>query len=184
MLNSAGISCHYYCLLFACGLRQGGEDEEGILGFLVDDIRTEARRGNRLNCRFCKKKGATSACAIPQCQVKFHIPCGLKNNILNQFFGNFNSFCPSHRPVQNIPLKFRSTNTDCSICYESISPTYPFYKELWTPCCKKWLHKDCIQKQAYSAGQFYFKCPLCNNEPLFKSEMRQFGIYAPEKLVR
>ena len=49
-------SAHYFCLLFAPGLGQGGADEEGIKGFLPNDILKEWRRGARLKCQYCEKK--------------------------------------------------------------------------------------------------------------------------------
>ncbi|XP_050691304.1 uncharacterized protein LOC126982975 [Eriocheir sinensis] len=39
---------HYFCLLFASGLPQNGDDDEGILGFLEEDIKAEILRGRKL----------------------------------------------------------------------------------------------------------------------------------------
>lgn len=44
---------HWYAVcvqLFSSGLCQGGEDEQGILGFLEQDIKQEVNRGKRLVC--------------------------------------------------------------------------------------------------------------------------------------
>ena len=49
-------SAHYFCLLFASSMEQSGEDEEGIKGFLPNDILKELRRGARLKCQYCEKK--------------------------------------------------------------------------------------------------------------------------------
>ena len=49
-------SAHYFCLLFASGMQQSGEDEEGIKGFLPNDILKELRRGARLKCQYCERK--------------------------------------------------------------------------------------------------------------------------------
>ena len=49
-------SAHYFCLLFASSMEQSGEDEEGIKGFLPNDILKELRRGARLKCHYCEKK--------------------------------------------------------------------------------------------------------------------------------
>ena len=84
-----GLVVHYYCLLFACGLEQNGEDEEGIFGFLKQDIMKECRRARRLKCVFCKKTGAAAACCVGPCRVMFHYDCGTKNDILSQFKDNF-----------------------------------------------------------------------------------------------
>ncbi|RWS01013.1 putative GPI-anchored adhesin-like protein PGA55-like protein, partial [Dinothrombium tinctorium] len=173
MLSAENVTCHYYCLLFACGLMQNGDDDEGILGFLVPDIQKEYRRGQRLRCRFCRELGATSACCVKKCRVTFHLPCGLRHNTLHQFFGNFLSFCEMHRPTQKANYRAIKDNADlkCSVCLESISPKKPYFNELLTPCCTKWLHRDCVQQQAFNAGSFFFKCPMCNNASKFINEM-------------
>ena len=80
---------HYFCILFACGLTQNGEDEEGAFGFLAEDIRKEILRANKLKCTFCKRNTVASACAVSHCRVKYHFNCGLKNNCLFNFFGCF-----------------------------------------------------------------------------------------------
>ena len=101
------------------GLNQEGEDEEGIKGFLPDSIVKEWRRGSMLKCFYCKNKYtmhlleiqnktlantitryATVGCAHSSCKRGYHLPCGLENGSLQQFFGNFASFCSVHRPVQ------------------------------------------------------------------------------------
>ena len=45
---------HLHCLMFSSGLIQGGEEGDGILGFLPDDITRELQRGAKLKCAFCK----------------------------------------------------------------------------------------------------------------------------------
>ena len=37
-------------------MQQSGEDEEGIKGFLPNDILKELRRGARLKCQYCERK--------------------------------------------------------------------------------------------------------------------------------
>ena len=59
---------HLYCLMFSSGLDQNGEDEDGINGFLPQDIVKEWRRGGKLNCTFCKKKYATVGCVGKGCK--------------------------------------------------------------------------------------------------------------------
>ena len=70
------ITAHYFCLLFSSGLGQKGGDHDGIKGFLAPDIRRELKRGARLKCVFCKKKGATVGCAEPTCKKSYHLNCG------------------------------------------------------------------------------------------------------------
>ena len=59
---------HLCCLMFSSGLEQGGEEEEGIKGFLVDDIVKEWRRGSRLKCFHCKQTYATLGCVGKGCK--------------------------------------------------------------------------------------------------------------------
>ncbi|XP_077996261.1 uncharacterized protein LOC144449570 [Glandiceps talaboti] len=176
-----GITVHYYCLLFASGLSQRGEDKEGIQGFLIQDILKEYRRGARLNCNYCLKKGATIGCVVPSCKLKFHFPCGRENYTLSQFFGHFSSFCQDHRPQQKIFFKIKK-NSKCPICLCTVESTCNYNDALKTPCCKKtWIHRSCVQRQALSAGYYFFRCPLCNDKDQFQEEMLQFGIYIPEQ---
>uniref|UniRef100_A0A1B6CRC0 PHD-type domain-containing protein n=1 Tax=Clastoptera arizonana TaxID=38151 RepID=A0A1B6CRC0_9HEMI len=175
------IMTHYFCMLLSSNMRQNGSDNEGILGFLIKDIRVELNRGKRLGCVYCKKNGATLGCDISRCKVAFHLPCGIEHNSLHQFFDTFKSFCHSHRPMQKIPKEISSKGIDCIICCENVSQT-PGYDNLWAPCCRinAWFHRDCIQGLAISAG-YFFKCPLCNNKKIFRQTMLQFGIYIPQQ---
>ncbi|CAH3199089.1 unnamed protein product, partial [Porites evermanni] len=50
-----GFSVHQYCLLFASGLAQRGEDDEGFDGFLMTDIKKEISRSRRLVSTLIKK---------------------------------------------------------------------------------------------------------------------------------
>lgn len=84
-----GIATHYYCLLLSSNMEQKGNDDEGILGFLAEDIQKELRRGKRLVCSYCKKQGATLGCCNVRCKRIFHFPCGMKAGSLHQFFGEF-----------------------------------------------------------------------------------------------
>ena len=94
---STGMRAHYLCLLFSSGLHQRGEEEEELKGFLVDDVKSELRRGNRLRCVHCKMKGATVGCARPKCKKSYHLPCGMSNGSMQQHFDQFKSFCSTHR---------------------------------------------------------------------------------------
>ncbi|XP_046818615.1 myb-like protein I isoform X4 [Vespa crabro] len=181
-----GIVTHYYCLLLSSNMEQKGNDNEGILGFLVEDIQKELRRGKRLICSYCKKNGATLGCCNTRCKRIFHFPCGLRAGTLHQFFGEFRSYCINHRPKQKIDEKKRKVikeNTDilCCICYDNVNPKN-FIGTLWAPCCKKdaWFHRKCVQQLAMNAG-YFFKCPLCNNKKEFQKAMLEYGIFIPSQ---
>ncbi|XP_076754834.1 uncharacterized protein LOC143425718 [Xylocopa sonorina] len=180
------ILTHYYCLLLSSNMQQRGNDDQGILGFLVKDIREEVRRGKRLVCSYCKKAGATLGCCNVKCKKIFHYPCGLRAGTLNQFFGEFRSYCIKHRPQQDIDKQVldelvRSNEVVCYICYDQVDP-YDTVNTMWAPCCKKnaWFHRTCVQQLAMSAG-YFFKCPLCNDKKIFQKAMLQFGIFIPSQ---
>ncbi|CAL7952237.1 unnamed protein product [Xylocopa violacea] len=180
------IFTHYYCLLLSSNMQQRGDDDQGILGFLAKDIREEVRRGKRLVCSYCKKGGATLGCCNVKCKKIFHYPCGLRAGTLNQFFGEFRSYCVKHRPQQNIDKQVldelvRTNEVVCYICYDQVNP-YDTVSTMWAPCCKKnaWFHRKCVQQLAMSAG-YFFKCPLCNDNKIFPKAMKEFGIYIPSQ---
>lgn len=186
MYEDKGIATHYYCLLLSSNMEQKGRDDEGILGFLAEDIQKELRRGKRLVCSYCKKIGATLGCCNVRCKRIFHFPCGLKAGSLHQFFGEFRSYCINHRPIQKIDDQILKQigpvdNVVCYICYDKIN-TSDFVKTLWAPCCKKdaWFHRNCVQQLALSAG-YFFKCPLCNNKKDFLKAMQEYGIFVPNQ---
>lgn len=181
LLSRAGITAHYFCMLFSSGLSQNGKTEkEGILGFLPDDIMQEVKRGSRLRCSYCKKVGATIGCVMKNCKRMFHLCCGKENQTLHQFFDTFSSFCQSHRPKQDCPCDVQS-NIVCSICMTTLN-TIPSNDTLRAPCCRNhWYHRECVQRYATSAGLYFFKCPLCNNKDEFQREMLIHGIYIPDQ---
>jgi len=116
------------------------------------------------------------------------LPCALRDNALPQFCSEFRLYCGEHRLKQfiyNVEDPQDIGERECGICSEELS-SFPEdsveeeMKNIWTPCCNKWFHKECIQKFASTAG-YFFKCPLCNNKEIFESEMKSFGVYVPEQ---
>jgi len=184
LLEYDSLRAHYFCLLFSSGLGQSGTESEGLHGFLPVDVRRELKRGSRLKCVYCKKKGATVGCAKQQCKKSYHLPCGMENNSLNQFFDQFKSYCSSHRPTQKMPNHkqnaSKKSNDKCSICQDKVVAR-PGPASILAKCCSSWFHRKCIQKMALSFGAPHFKCPLCANQDQFSKEMQEFGIYLPQK---
>src|SRR5207245_2755681 len=160
---------HYYCVLFSANLPQKGKSDEGIKGFLAEDIKKELRRGSLLKCSYCGKKGATVGCNVMACNKKFHMPCGLVNHSFHSFHhksGSFPSFCNIHRPNQKLFKVKLKRNENCSICREPvISKTNP--TSLISPCCGNAFHRLCLQKLSIHSGSYHFKCPVCNNKDIF-----------------
>ncbi|XP_041353287.1 uncharacterized protein LOC121371457 isoform X2 [Gigantopelta aegis] len=186
LIMKCEITVHYFCLLFASGLSQGGKESNGVMGFLLSDIKKELKRGSRLRCSYCKEKGSTIGCVVSSCRKTFHLCCGRKLGTLHQFFDSFRSYCPEHRPQQTCKMSDRlafygTANTVCSICMYAIEARCS-NDTLRAPCCKNaWFHRTCIQKYAVSAGLYFFKCPLCNNKESFQSDMMHYGIYVPDQ---
>ncbi|XP_048504755.1 uncharacterized protein LOC105690534 isoform X3 [Athalia rosae] len=184
--NQDGIITHYYCLLLSSNMEQNGEDDQGILGFMPADIQKELRRGKKLSCCYCKRSGATLGCCHARCKRVFHLPCGLQAGSLHQFFGEFRSYCVTHRIQQKIDEHIKQEaaaagTVICCICYDDVSPNNTI-RTLWAPCCRKnaWFHRDCVQRLALSAG-YFFKCPLCNNKQEFQQAMLDHGIFIPHQ---
>ncbi|KAG7510907.1 G2 M phase-specific E3 ubiquitin-protein ligase [Solea senegalensis] len=181
-LKQHKLTVHYFCLLTSCGVYQRGSEDEGVFGFLVDDIKQEIRRSARLTCCGCKKKGACVGCCVRSCRKMVHFPCGRKKKFISQFTGLFPSYCPDHSPSQSACVSADlSLPQSCSVCLDVIEPVLS-HSVLKCPCCHtSWFHRDCVQRQAHSAGLFFFRCTLCNNKDNFQEEMLRMGIYIPER---
>ncbi|KAM9787488.1 G2/M phase-specific E3 ubiquitin-protein ligase isoform X1 [Syngnathus typhle] len=181
-LREDNISVHYFCLLTSCGVYQRGNDSEGVLGFLVDDIKREVRRSAQLTCCACRKKGACVGCNVKSCRKTVHFPCGRNSGFVSQFAQNFPSYCPNHSPSQSASVSSNpSPPQSCSVCLDAIDGDLS-YGVLKCPSCRAgWFHRDCVQRQAHSAGLFFFRCALCNNKGEYQREMLRMGIYIPER---
>ncbi|OWF45461.1 G2/M phase-specific E3 ubiquitin-protein ligase [Mizuhopecten yessoensis] len=187
MIKKCDLTVHYFCMLFSSGLSQGGNsEEEGIFGFMPEDIMKEVRRGARLRCTYCKQKGATIGCVVGACRRVFHFGCGRSGGTMHQYYDSFRSFCEDHRPRQTVSVSDRlafygTANTTCAICMTSVE-TRASNETLRAPCCRNsWFHRSCIVKHALTAGLYFFKCPLCNNKEIFQEEMLKFGVYLPDQ---
>ncbi|XP_075989919.1 uncharacterized protein LOC142985567 [Anticarsia gemmatalis] len=98
-----GIQCHYYCVLLSSCLIQKGRDEQGLFGFIYEDILTEVERCKKHKCSYCSQVGANLGCSVSQCRKQFHLPCGKEKNCMSLFYGNYKTFCQNHAPKQKIP---------------------------------------------------------------------------------
>ncbi|KAJ6637334.1 G2/M phase-specific E3 ubiquitin-protein ligase, partial [Pseudolycoriella hygida] len=171
------IKVHYFCMLLSAGLLTNGNEDEGILGFLLPDIKKESKRAIRLKCHYCHQAGASIGCCIPTCNRSFHLNCGLKNKCLNQFTSEYKSFCDRH--VEGNKEK-HSKDHICIICYTEMG-AYDKIQSIFAPCCSsQWFHKNCLMKLADSAG-YFFKCPKCNDVDKFSEECMKRGIFIPQR---
>ncbi|KAK7879769.1 hypothetical protein WMY93_033559 [Mugilogobius chulae] len=175
-------SVHYFCLLTSCGIYQKGQQNQGVFGFLLNDIKKEMRRSSRLRCSGCKHKGATVGCFVSRCRKKVHFPCARRLEFVSQFTCPFPSFCPDHSPSQSLsPGLDLSLPQSCSVCLDQIEPVLSFSVLKCPSCHSSWFHRDCVQRQAHSSGLFFFRCTLCNNKDQFQEEMLRLGIHIPER---
>jgi len=176
------ITGHYFCLLFSSGLGQKGGDHDGIKGFLAPDIRRELKRGARLKCVFCKKKGATVGCAEPTCKKSYHLNCGFDHDCCMQFFGQFKSHCSRHRSMAPYRPRRTGANINCTICQQKLGSGKKIDLNIvYTGCCDGGFHRDCVQSMSLSAGHQHFRCPNCNDTSIFVQDMLLAGIYVPEQ---
>ncbi|RLV63540.1 hypothetical protein DV515_00018169 [Chloebia gouldiae] len=133
-------------------------------------------------CCVCGLRGAAIMCSKEGCDRWFHLPCAKEGGCVNIYFTPYSSFCPVHRPKQDVEAT-PEPGTDCPICMEPVEDRKTF-RTLVCPTCKRaWFHRDCIQGHAMSTGALFFQCPLCRNQKAFTVEMFIMGIRIPFRLV-
>ncbi|XP_066497479.1 histone-lysine N-methyltransferase 2A isoform X5 [Hoplias malabaricus] len=95
-----GVHAHQNCLLYSSGIYcRESPSYDDLFGFDVEDVKKEIRRGAKLKCSFCKKRGATVGCELPSCHRSYHYPCAVKDNsrtVEKQSKGTYMLFCPKH----------------------------------------------------------------------------------------
>jgi len=189
LTSGAGLTAHYFCLLFSSGLRQAGGEAEGLRGFLGADVQREVKRGARLKCVYCRKKGATVGCAEPRCKKSYHLSCGHGHKAMLQFFDQFKSYCREHRPVQRAPRRGARAGdqaTSCLLCRKAV-PRKACLATLVSPCCPTFLHRECVQAAALAAAPGtpggLRECPGCGDGAAWLAEVRRMGVYVPEQLA-
>ncbi|XP_017324793.1 uncharacterized protein phf11 isoform X2 [Ictalurus punctatus] len=97
-----GIAAHQNCLLYASGIYcKNSPTFDDLFGFDVDDVKDEYKRGRKLTCAYCKRKGATAGCEVKSCKRSYHYPCAQKARALpeeDQSNGTFTLYCEKHNP--------------------------------------------------------------------------------------
>ncbi|NXF78260.1 PHF11 protein, partial [Sclerurus mexicanus] len=73
------VAVHQDCLLFSSGFVESEEynPENLDIRFDVASVLKELKRGKRLVCSFCRKKGATVGCEERACRRSYHYFCAL-----------------------------------------------------------------------------------------------------------
>ncbi|KAM4683050.1 PHD finger protein 11 isoform 2-T7 [Amazona ochrocephala] len=97
------IAAHQDCLLFSSGFVESEEynPDNLDLRFDVASVLKELKRGKRLVCNFCRKKGATVGCEERACRRSYHYFCALCDDAAtetDEVNGVYRVFCPKHDP--------------------------------------------------------------------------------------
>uniref|UniRef100_A0A8C3MDY7 Uncharacterized protein n=1 Tax=Geospiza parvula TaxID=87175 RepID=A0A8C3MDY7_GEOPR len=97
------IAAHQDCLLFSSGFVESEDHnpENLEIRFDVSSVLKELRRGKRLVCNFCRKKGATVGCEERACRRSYHFFCALCDDAAvetDEVNGVYRVFCPKHDP--------------------------------------------------------------------------------------
>lgn len=158
-------------------MKQNGDDNEGILGFLEKDIRKCVRQCASKKCFYCKKTAASIKCHKKSCKRYFHLICGHKNNFLFEFIDQYVSYCHEHHGIVDDNVK---RHNECCICWELLNEYNPI-TSIPSCCNEGWFHVRCFRISALSAG-YLFKCLLCGyKNDGYLCAMRKRGIYIPDR---
>ncbi|XP_008300130.1 suppressor protein SRP40 [Stegastes partitus] len=111
------VTAHQNCLLFSSGICCRNSPEfDDLFGFSVDDVLDEVKRGHKLPCYFCKKKGATAGCEVKRCKKSYHYPCALKDGartIEEPDIGCYGLYCLKHyNKLKNNDSSVNGTSND------------------------------------------------------------------------
>ncbi|KAM7407166.1 hypothetical protein PAMA_003074 [Pampus argenteus] len=100
------ITAHQNCLLFSSGIYcQNSPEFDDLFGFSVEDVMEEVKRGGKLTCFKCKKKGATAGCENSRCKRSYHYPCAVREGaqpVEDADEGKYQLYClPHYEKMQN-----------------------------------------------------------------------------------
>nr|XP_046219657.1 PHD finger protein 11-like isoform X3 [Oncorhynchus gorbuscha] len=131
--TKGSITAHQNCLLYSSGIIcQNSPEFDDLFGFSVEDVLNELKRGNRLICYRCKKKGATVGCEVKRCKKSYHYPCAVRDgaqNVDDHTEERFTLYCLKH----NLPIaatnetvsRALSTNGDTDTTMNNNGETSP-----------------------------------------------------------
>ncbi|XP_036396889.1 uncharacterized protein phf11 [Megalops cyprinoides] len=101
LLKKDNVVAHENCLYYSSNLvNPDTPDGDDLLGFALDDVREEIRRGRRLKCPKCKKLGATVGCEKGICKRSYHFLCALEDHaekVEDVNKGIFKIYCVKHK---------------------------------------------------------------------------------------
>lgn len=91
------VTAHQNCLLYSSGLYcQESPEFDDLFGFSVTAVLEERKRGQKLSCSKCNKKGATVGCENRRCRKSYHYPCAIQANahkMEDKEDGRFGLYC-------------------------------------------------------------------------------------------
>ncbi|XP_070305080.1 uncharacterized protein phf11 isoform X3 [Salvelinus sp. IW2-2015] len=110
--TKGSVTAHQNCLLYSSGIIcQNSPEFDDLFGFSVEDVLIELKRGNRLICYRCKRKGATVGCEVKRCKKSYHYPCAVRDGAQNfddHREEKFTLYCQKHN------LEIAATNETVS----------------------------------------------------------------------
>uniref|UniRef100_A0A8D1A9X5 PHD finger protein 11 n=1 Tax=Sus scrofa TaxID=9823 RepID=A0A8D1A9X5_PIG len=103
--QSEDLAAHENCLLYSSGLVECESDNpsDHERNFDVESVKKEIKRGRKLKCTFCGKKGATVGCDLKSCLKNYHFFCAKKDHAVLQtdkLQGTYRVFCTHHAGTQ------------------------------------------------------------------------------------
>ncbi|XP_069011336.1 uncharacterized protein phf11 [Embiotoca jacksoni] len=104
LLDKDELRAHQNCLLFSSGIFcQDSPALADLYGFSVEDVLNEVKRGKKLTCNFCKRKGATAGCEVKRCKKSYHYPCAVLEGAKTvEDKGKYELYCLKHQqPKKN-----------------------------------------------------------------------------------
>ncbi|KAK2534369.1 hypothetical protein Q9233_004213 [Columba guinea] len=154
MLEAEGLCAHQYCLFFANELFHRRPSNDGLMGFLPEDILHIVERAEQKDCFVCSESGATITCQETGCNRSFHFPCALEGGCITQFLPHYRSYCWEHCPQQE--PQAAPENTTCLICLEPVEDRTSYGTMVCPACQHAWFHRGCIQ---FFANELFHRRP-------------------------
>ncbi|XP_051870401.1 histone-lysine N-methyltransferase SETDB2-like [Pristis pectinata] len=101
LFTDGNFAVHQNCLLFSSNLvNQNSQDFDDFGGFYLKDIKKEIKRGSKLKCSSCRRKGATVGCEVETCKKSYHYPCASDDDakiIEDEVLGIYRVYCKIHK---------------------------------------------------------------------------------------
>ncbi|XP_048396807.1 uncharacterized protein LOC125457114 isoform X2 [Stegostoma tigrinum] len=115
LFTDGSIAAHQNCLLFSSNLVSHDSDFDDFGGFLVEDIKKEIKRGRKLKCSSCRKKGATVGCEVKICRRSYHYPCAIHDEaavIEDEAQGIYRIYCKAHKKDMENPSPYGNCHSN------------------------------------------------------------------------